>query len=147
MNMTEYFILQLIESSSADNRKGRQQDAGADQPPTVPKKYSTTQQGRRELAHCSKNCQGRYSKSEVMVIASHQLYVTCHILWSSGWFQQQSPVNKDSVKRHYVAYAWLSGGLIKWDHLCLIKMECRCPSDSCETIIMSLLDILFEILS
>lgn len=60
--------------------------------------------GTAGLAHCSENCQGRYSKSEVMVIASHQLYVTCHILWSSTWFQQQSPVNKDSVKRHYVAY-------------------------------------------
>lgn len=32
MNMTTYFILQLIESSSADDRKGRQRDAGADQP-------------------------------------------------------------------------------------------------------------------
>lgn len=117
----------------------------ADQPPTEREKYSTTQQGRWELAHCSKSCQGRYPKSEVMAIASHQLYVTCHILWSSTWFQQQSPVTKDSVKRHYVAHVWLSGGVIKWDHLCLIIMECCCPSDSCETIIVSLLDILFEI--
>lgn len=103
MNMTECFVSQLIESIRADDRKGKHRNAGADQPPTERKKYSTTQQGQRELAHCYKSCQGRYSKSEVRLIASHQLYITCRILWSSTWFQQQRPVNKDSVKRHYVA--------------------------------------------